>query len=204
MMNKSIKNVSCLLLPLVISYILIMVFLPASYIHQFFYINPLFRITDFIIGIFLFLLYDKKIKHIKLNNQLSTIFEILSVVVIAVFVIVLKVYPDIVLYSIFYWIPIGLVLLMFVYSEQILGGGVLTKLLSNKIFLYLGSVSFSFFITHQLVIRAVSMLSSYFGIEVHNVTGLIVTFLLALLASMFCYHYIEKPASKKLNKTLFI
>lgn len=181
-----------------------MIFLPASYVHQFFYINPLFRITDFIIGIFLFLLYNKKIKHIKLNNQLSTFIEILSVIVIATFVVVLKVYPDIVLYSIFYWIPIGLVILIFVYSEQVLGGGVLTKLLSNKMFLYLGSVSFSFFIMHQLVIRAITMLSSYFGVEVHNVNGLIVTFILALLASMFCYHYIEKPASNKLNKKLLL
>lgn len=179
-----------------------MIFLPQDYSHQFFYINPLFRIVDFIIGIFLFLLYDRIIKQIKINKNISSVIELSSLILIILFVFVLKRYPDIVLYSIFYWIPLSILLLSFVYSEQILEGGFISKLFSNKLFLYLGNISFSIFIIHQLVIRALYLLSGYFNIQIQNFMGLIIAFLLTIIASVFCYHYIEEPASKKLNKIL--
>lgn len=204
MMNKSFKRILQLALPLIFTYILIMVFLPTKYVHPFFYINPLFRLIDFIVGIFLFVLYEAKIKKINLDSNISTIIEILSVAIIVFFVLLLKVYPSIVLYSIFYWIPLGLLILIFVYSEQILGGGILTKWLSNKVLLYFGSISFSFFIIHQLVIRTVSLLSNYYNIKINNIAGLFAVFILALLASIFCYHYIEKPISNKLNKKILV
>jgi len=200
--NKNLKQVFLVTLLIIFCYIMVMIFMPHNYTHQFFYINPLFRIVDFIIGIFLFLFYDRVIKHIKINKNASSFIELISIILIVLFVFALKTYPNIVLYAIFYWIPLSILILSFVYSEQILERGFFSKLFSNKVFLYLGNISFSIFIIHQLVIRTLDYMSAYFKIETHNYFGLIIAFILTMIASVFCYHYIEKPASKKLNEIL--
>lgn len=162
-------------------------FTQSDFIHRYFYVNPLFRIVDFILGILLFTLYEKRfwfksiIKH-------STLFEIG-----AIFVFLLSFYfhssiPKGYRFSCYYWIPMALVILIFSYQS-----GKISKLLSNKLFVLLGEISFGFYLIHQLVIKYFVYKFNWFTNDYIEITFI---FIVTLLLSYFTYNFLELPANK--------
>jgi peptidoglycan/LPS O-acetylase OafA/YrhL len=104
-------------------------FVPEQYRHAIFYINPLCRIFDFIIGISLFHLWRYLLSHkIKLHiwvqrdkKFLATFIELGVIALFVAMIILSKNIPQVYKYASYYWIPMSLIILVF---TQWGGGGV--------------------------------------------------------------------------------
>jgi peptidoglycan/LPS O-acetylase OafA/YrhL len=168
-------------------------YMPTNLVHRFFYVNPLFRIVDFLIGILLFSLYNKKIfsKQILKN---PTLFEIFAILVFILFYYFHTYLPKGYRFSCYYWVPMIMIILVFAFQA-----GKISKILSHKYFVLLGEISFGFYLLHFVVIN-------YFAYKIHLhipvVLQVITVFLVTLILSYITYNYFELPANKYI-KSIF-
>lgn len=80
-------------------------------------------------------------------------------------------------------------------------GGIISKIISNKVMILLGDASFSFYLVHTIVI---STLSKFFNVSGLGAISVIKFIVMALFASLFVsimmYLFFEKPINNKLRK----
>lgn len=173
-------------------------FNPQSFIdeHWLFYINPIFRIAGFIIGMLLFRFHDDikvlpKFRMCSFLEIMSFLFLLSTVYISTNFISNMNVR-----YDLFFLPSMSFMVLIFSFDN-----GVISRLLSNKCLVFLGEASFSFYMIHLMVIRVV------FKIGVSDVildtkSTLILSFfafLLSILCSFFLFNYFERPVNKKLR-----
>lgn len=173
--------------------------LPETSKHYWIYISPFIRIFDFIIGIILFSIYEKlKTNYHKLSISSVNILEILSIIVfIALFIFNYK-FSINYRYSIYYWVPMSLIILVFALSRSFVNftGGGMSSVLSSKILVYLGEISFAFYLLHKIVInyyKEILMNNSY------HLSDAFIIFIITLIASIFAFEIIEKPLNRKIK-----
>lgn len=181
-----------LIIPLILMPFLIFI-IPETDKYWFFYINPFFRIFDFIIGIILYNLFLKiNLSKLKVN---FTLMECCSLLALVVFFLFYNKVPEELRYSIYYWIPMSFIILAFSFKN-----GALSKLLSNKFLIKLGEISFGFYMVHQLILKYILKYNTtYFNIE-NNYVLVIGIFTISLLVSMLSYRFFELPINKYLKK----
>ncbi len=174
---------------------LLTLIIPENYYHQIFYINPFTRVVDFILGIAIFNIYQKfaQKKHIINYNYL----EISAVLLLLVFFIFHQSIPKVARYSFYYWIPMSYLIFSFSFQK-----GKISNLLSKKIFIHLGEISFGFYMFHQLVLRYFSVINSNFLHINNDVLITVITFSISLIVSHYSYILFETPMNKYIKKTL--
>lgn len=174
---------------------LLMLIIPKNYYKALFYINPFLRIFDFFIGILIYELYLKINKHeSKINFH---ILEVLSIIVLLVFFVFHKSIPNVMRFSIYYWIPISLMILAFSFQKGFLSG-----YLSNNKLILLGEISFGFYMFHKLILYYFGVLNTlYFHIE-NEYYFIIIIFTLSILMSYFSFIWFEKPLNKYFKSNL--
>ena len=187
---------------LIIGYILaalglfaLMQIVPKPYQFFVFYINPFFRIFDFGLGILLFkLLRNYKIGVFK---PFFTFFEVLAIAVLVLFYNQSNHFSEVMRYSIYYWIPMFLFIAVFSLQK-----GYISKMLGFKWFLFLGDLSFGFYLYHQLVLRYAQRINTRFELFYQEwiVDG--IAFVIILVVCYFSYHLFEMPAKKRLRQWL--
>lgn len=199
----NIKNVFALL----VSLISIILFFQSS--HWFaenfnhidriwlFYVNPLFRIVDFLSGIIIYLVY-KKIKNYNINFIFSSIIEVLSLVLLSFFLLMKDIVTPESRLDIYYVIPMALIILIFSIST-----GIVSKLLSIKPLVFLGEVSFSFYMIHQIVYNYYLMHVTF---KIENIRDFIYSstfiFIMSISVAIVIYLFYEKPLNKILRKMI--
>ncbi len=189
------------LLAALVSIILIPVgiyFCNDTWLHPVFYINPLSRLVDFVIGILLFELFEKNfLRNIYIHPTSATLMEVSSIFVFIIFIYFKDFIPQGYRFSCYYWFP--MVFIIYSFSRQ---NGLLSALLSKKIFVVLGEISFGFYLIHLLCIKYILIIHSKFPFIQNNY--LLATFILAtaIMASYFSYIIIEKPANRFTKKIL--
>jgi peptidoglycan/LPS O-acetylase OafA/YrhL len=168
---------------------------PAIWIHKLFYINPLVRIGDFVLGILLYYVFVKvKYQAWTSSKTIGTILEILS---IALFITFFCFHNSIAIgyrYSCYYWLP--MLAIIFVFSLQ---AGLISNILSNKFLILLGEISFGFYMLHYLVIYYLLIFNTQFHWNLGDYPLIICMFLLTVLASFFTYYFIELPSNKAIK-----
>jgi peptidoglycan/LPS O-acetylase OafA/YrhL len=148
------------------------------------YIFPFLRVFDFITGIILGLIFIQNKDILILSKRTFTLMESLSLLLLFVFITVSPHVNQGLRFSSMY-LPIWLFL---IYSFAFQRGYV-SMLLSNGILVYLGEISFSFYMIHQLVIKYI--------VNVHLGHGLIIlSFCTSVLLSSIIYHFYEEPLRK--------
>lgn len=178
--------------------------LPEEKIHYWLYISPFTRVFDFILGILLFdvSLYLKKI-NLSFSQSLYTFFEIGALGVLVLFFIGKDDFAISYRYSIYYWLPMCLIILMAansLFSEK--KETPISKFLSGKWFVYLGEISFGFYLIHYLVITYTLKYNGFKGIHLEGIPLAVMMFIITLITSIFAFEIIEKPFNKKI-KNLF-
>lgn len=138
-------------------YIMVAALIPTELYHYTLYISPYMRLTDFVFGIYLALGYlSMKEKHKEftfLNSETASLLVIF--VLIALLVVESCLLPKPVFHvAPVYWALVAAVIL--VASLASLNEG--DRLLENKYFQRLGELSFTIFLTHQLVLRYMTIL----------------------------------------------
>ena len=162
--------------------------------HWLFYILPIFRILDFIIGIIISLWFIRvKQKGLIIASvRLMTYMEFTAILLlILVFYFHENVHQTLRFWG--YYQPI-MILIIGVFAFQ---KGYISKLLSNERLIYLGEISFSFYMIHQLVIRYATNVSI---INSNPIVFILFTLLVSLIASHLIYKYYEIPMKVKINK----
>jgi peptidoglycan/LPS O-acetylase OafA/YrhL len=162
--------------------------IPSTYYHDIFYINPLIRITDFIIGIALYNLY---VTISKKHGSISAGWEYLSIAVFVLFFVFRSYIPGVLRYSVYYWIPMSLIIFSFAFQK-----GLLSKLLSNKTLVLFGEISFGFYMFHYIILRYLIFINKHilkFDSELYIAP---VAFILTILISYLSFKWFETPLNK--------
>jgi peptidoglycan/LPS O-acetylase OafA/YrhL len=182
----------------------IMYFWPNENHHKFFYINPFFRIVDFLIGIFLHQLYKVPAISRLFRSKISATF--LELLAIGAFVVVFAYHnyvPVLYRYSCYYWVPMSLIIFCFAYQA-----GAVSRMLSGRVLVLLGEISFSFYLIHQLVIRFMVDKNAEYGLTGDNYVLTAIIFVISLGLSYVLHRFVEKPCNTYLkaqyrNSTFF-
>ena len=173
-----------------------------SYHEKYFYINPLLRLGDFIIGKMLYRLYRRR-KDIEIlnNRHVATIAEIGSILLLSVFLYFHNDIPQGFRYSCYYWAPMILLIYTFAYAR-----GILSDLLSNNTLVFLGEISFGFYMIHMLVLRYYQYLPRKIeflkNILPANHNAALIIFGISLVLSITIYKLFEVPANRFIRQKL--
>lgn len=183
---------------LAVLYCSAVVLIPYEEYHTFLYISPYVRLTDFVFGIFLALLYFK-LKE-RYNKILSFKYTTLSIIALIVLLVVESCVLDknVRLIAPLYWPLIILLIILASLSEAQNGGGILSK---NRMLQRLGELSFTIFLTHQLVIRYFKAIFKFFQ-EDNIYLFVVLTLVSTVLISILIERYILKPITQWLTKRI--
>jgi peptidoglycan/LPS O-acetylase OafA/YrhL len=172
-----------------------MLVIPDNYYKHLFYVNPFFRVFDFIIGLILFEIYLKIKKQQRTINY--DLLEVTSILLLLLFFIFHAWVPLVMRYSIYYWIPMSLLILIFSFQN-----GFISRFLSNKSLIFLGEISFGFYMFHQLVLKYFIDFNQH-HLHIKNeyyIIGIILA--LSLIVSYISFIWFEKPLNKYLKTIL--
>lgn len=182
-----------------IIYSLVAIFIPVEMHHAILYISPYIRLSDFVFGVFLALGYlklkEKPIVFLK-NNILTLSLVLILVVLLVVESCMLS--EEARLFAPVYWPLVALLILIASLSEVNSGVG---KILSSKILLRLGNLSFSLFLIHFVVLRWTTKVFEYYQIE-QPVIYIILTLMLSLVLSDVVERYILNHVTQWLTKKI--
>ena len=151
-----------------------------------FYINPIVRSFDFILGIITCQIY-KKIKDTPINFSKGTLIEIAAITVLAIFFYFHNDVERAFRYGIYYWIPMVGIVLIFALQK-----GLFSKILQHKTLVYLGEISFAFYMIHMIVIKY----GNQYLPKINDFQKIGIYFVIALILSALTFEYFEKPFAK--------
>lgn len=152
-----------------------------------FYINPLFRIFDFFLGIVLYNLFTSKFLKSYIEKN-ATLLEIVSCLIFLLFLGLHNYVERGYRYSIYYWIPMLLIIFTFSYQK-----GIISKILSHPILVKLGEISFGFYMFHYLIILYfLNQKATFFG-NMHDIVFSSLILFSTLIISFVSYSFYEKP-----------
>jgi len=194
--TKTITVAVCLLL-----YISLM-FLPWKYhnAHALFYINPIFRVIDFAIGIIIYSIWNQNSqKKYDFNKWKATIFEVSSIGILIFMIWFSKYIPKTLLCACYYWLPISLIIYLFAIQQK----GLVSILLSKKVFVLSGEISYAFYLFHKPVINYCNIVMVKLKtIEWWNnqiFLRFILIFIALYIVSLLSFYYFETPTNRKIK-----
>lgn len=185
--SKPKSGVSVLGIVLLLYFILVQL-IPSDRHHFYFYINPLFRLIDFVLGMFLFRLYST-IREKNIRVRFASCKFLLSVLLFGLFIYFhsrlqapeadFNVYS----YAALYWIP-SCVLIFY---------SVCMKNVSIGFFKSLVRYSFSFYMIHQLFILTSDKILNSYDVRISRVILLLLLFPLCYYIAYLMNVHLEKP-----------
>jgi len=168
--------------------------LPDKYFHAIFYVHPFVRLADFILGILVFNIFRKR-KEIQANSNFNLL-EFSAILLLGGFVLGSNWIPEVYRYSVYYWLPMSYLIYVFSFQK-----GYISKILSHRLFILLGEISFSFYMFHHLVIDYFEIINQRY-LEISN--SYIVVFLIfsiTLIISYYSFLFFERPINKWIRTT---
>ncbi len=173
----------------------VLIFLTPEHWHKdIFYINPVIRICDFFIGMLLYRLYVHGVFK-PTTNRGATILEIAALALLGVFFAFKNSVPEGYRYCVYYWIPMALIVLVFSYQQ-----GAISRLLSNRILVLGGEISFAFYMCHVLFIYYGPSVNSFLHLSLSDYVLAPVMLAVSLCASYVLFKYFEMPMNKWIKK----
>lgn len=188
----------CYVLIQIVLILIASLIVPPKYNHFIFYICPLVRLSDFILGIILCNIYRYVVDRqlIARTRFKANTCETISILILFLFIFISGYVPQFYRYGLFYWIPMSLLIMTFAYFDKC--GGWFSSLLSHHILVKLGSASFCFYMLHLLCfrLRSIVTISEIWQIECF------VLFVFVSILSLLCHKYFERPIDKYLRRKI--
>ena len=162
--------------------------------HWLFYINPVVRLLDFIVGILIY-----RLTFAKNKNDNATLNEITSVLLLLIGIYVFSTYnfPEVLRAQLLY-----LPLMSYVIYSFSSGNGLISKCLKCKNMVLLGEASFSLYMIHQPIITVAYMLYQKTGQTFSLVLFSALLTIFCVLASVITFKVIEKPIHEYLKRKI--
>lgn len=177
--------------------------IPAEQLHYFLYINPFARVIDFSFGIFLAKLVKTlsveewlKVngRKLRLVNRGGYLLIISGLYIISVLLVLAYNHlPGFTRYlSFLYWLPCSVIITgLFLFSNDNPFETLIQKF---------GAISFEFFMTHQLVMNALTKVIQNFSIGLqYPIVKILLDFVCALVLSILLHRYFTVPVTKKIK-----
>ena len=182
-------------------YVALLVFLPVDFYSPILYISPLVRMMDFVVGIYLAFLIigfiDSSHPHLRRfvnNNYFITVLILLIIIVLLIFLSQILDFPHKKI-SVFYW-PFISLLIAYVAIMGLLGNG------GGKrgLIYWFGEISFTFFMTHQIVIRYSSAFFFFFFPSLNMWIHYVLFFFISVSVAYFLDRFFVKPISNLVSR----
>ncbi|WP_051348640.1 acyltransferase family protein [Peribacillus kribbensis] len=160
-----------------------------SFFIWFLHIFPAARLYEFGIGVFMGIVFWGINRNwFSKSKYLYSLLEFLAVAILLVMMLCSSNLSSTVVRGVYYIPVCSLIIFVFAFQK-----GILSEFLANKIFIYLGEISFSFYMIHQLVIR-------YFGnFALDSSVKLLMCFTISLVLSIVIYQTYEEPMRKRIR-----
>ncbi len=178
------------LVGLIVGYFLVAMSVPLELRHAVFYIHPIARLMDFIIGIalaYIYLLLKNKPRVSCWVGRYVNWLNVLTILSFGILVgISLVVTRNVRLLAISYWLPIAVLILLIALSSE--KTTLWSKILTSRFAQWTTQCSFSFMMWHQLVIR---YSSRWFGCANGGGAMLLLQFAISYVIAQISYYLIE-------------
>lgn len=161
--------------------------------EEWFYIHPLFRIVDFLIGILLYEIFLRIERSRPIYFTGNT--EVVAVLLFILFFSFHNYVGGVYRFSCYYWIPVAFVILVFSLQK-----GNISRLLSNRYLVYMGDISFGFYMFHALIIEYGIRLNAYYAVFDNYYFFILFLFFLSIVAGALSHQFFEKPVGKLIVK----
>lgn len=186
--------------------IVLSLFLPTDLRHAWLYVNPLSRLVDCLIGMYLALAYIRVKQSDSFLELCRQHIGLIDFAIVLCFVCVVtqsiaKFGCD-VLYQTCFWIPNILLMSAIVLRSLINKESVVSKILNNRLVAYLGECSLSFYLLHSVVQKGMGWLNESFAANANNILGGATVLIVTICLSRISYRFIECKVTQALNKKL--
>lgn len=168
-----------------------------EYIHGLIYINPIFRLVDFVLGIRLFYFANNLThKNIVISSINKSVIEFIVILISVLAMSIHRYVPTRISCASLYWLPSMLLILVFTIHAKN-GGGIFSKIFNLKGLVNLGSLSFPFYVFHVIIISWFWEVKSLLCIN--TFAGAFICIILNIFLSYMYMKYIEPPLNRKLS-----
>lgn len=192
------KNIVSIGIAILTVYFLLWFLLPKEYTHNVFYVNPLLRMIDFSMGIICGLVFQRLRNDMSVNAFVSRykgILQIFAIVILILLFVISTFNSDVSFHSIIY-IPLAFLFLILV---GINGGGIFSIVALQR----LGSISYAFFLSHQLLIRYTSKVCNALNVNMNLAVValcLCLTIIISYILTSFFDKYMNLWLKNKINQ----
>lgn len=165
-------------------------------LHTLFYINPFYRIVDFILGMALHQLYaTRKLAGLFSSRIMATLWEILALVALGATYVFHDAIPQGYRFSCYYWLPMAFTIFVFAYQK-----GYVSTLISTRTCVFLGEISFSFYMVHTLAIRYIETANTDFAWNLNQYLMASLMLGTALFSAYVLHKFIEVPLNLDIKR----
>ncbi|WP_298525228.1 acyltransferase [uncultured Porphyromonas sp.] len=176
--------------------------------NAYWYFSPASRMLDFLLGMIAFRCYQSALEYgwEQKWSRLPAVFrwgiELLPFVLYAVALFYLILDFTHLRCVILFYLPSFLTIFLFALASKSGEKDGIPELLSKKWLIYLGQVSFSFYMVHNLVILSVKKGLEYFAPTTPWELRLVISLVGAIIAGILVNRYFETPVANRLSKLL--
>lgn len=195
-LTKNYRYLLCVMGIMGVLLVVGMYFTPENAIKGYWYVNPVTRFPDFIVGMLLFQGYER-LKNKNISALQGSILEIAAILLFLAFYLYAAEIPKVYRYSCFYWLPIAAILIGFSLQK-----GVVSRVLSNRFLVIGGEISYSFYLIHLFVLLSYAEWQKQTGFSVAWYMAVPVLFCVIVLLSLFSYYCFEKPVNRWVKSRL--
>ncbi|MEG2264610.1 MAG: acyltransferase [Acinetobacter sp.] len=161
-------------------------------LHWLFYINPVFRISDFIIGMLVCRAFLAKTFTLKVG--VCSAMEVCSLIILAITIYIATNYISAMefKYDLLYIPCMTLIVIAFAFD-----GGIVSRLLANKYLILLGEASFSFYMFHWMIVsKLIEVMEPNKNSVLPVLVYIATAFVVSVVVSLISYKLIEMPANR--------
>lgn len=167
-----------------------MVLTPEEQIKAYWYVNPITRLPDFFVGVFVYQFYQSLCSK-KISYSTGTVLEAGAIAIFLLFYLCAADIPKVYRYSCYYWLPVSLLILTFALQK-----GAISQLLSTRVLFIGGEISYSFYLIHLFIILTYSQMAELYHWSTQWMVSVPIILTITIVLSLFSYYYFEKPANR--------
>ena len=169
---------------------------PEDKVNWLLYVFPPSRLIDFCQGIILARLYMlAAAREYSLSAQTSTIIEYCAICLIIASSWIYPILPERYATTALFWIPCAALIFCFALTDR--HPGLPGRILQHRAMLWLGGISFEFFLVHVSVIQLFKRVTWHYSIGLPYPAALAAVFLLSIGATVAVRHIIKYIQTKK-------
>lgn len=179
---------------------------PPTNTNAYWYFSPASRMLDFLLGMIAFRFYQRALargwaqKWSLLPSALRWGIELLPFLLYAVALFYLRLDFTHLKCVVLFYLPSFLVIFLFALVSNSVEKVGIPALLSQRWLIYLGEVSFSFYMVHNLVILTVKKGLEYFAPMTPWEVRLVISLIGAIVAGILVNRFFEAPVANRLSK----